>query len=41
VPVAVSLGRLAVGSGIHRLVFTVTDATTGANATVERLIRIR
>lgn len=41
VPVAVSLGRLPVGSGIHRLVFTVTDAMTGANATVERLIRIR
>lgn len=41
VPVAVSLGRLPAGSGIHRLVFTVTDATTGANATVERLIRIK
>ena len=41
VPVSVTLGRLPVGGGLHRLVITVTDLVGEGTATRERLVKIR
>ena len=35
------LGELNLGSGLHRLVFEITEASTGVTATVERVVRVR